>query len=535
MAEIINKDVIIVGAGAAGAAAALSLEGAEVLMLDVGMSATKSSLPNSPLASLYGTQSESVETLDNALIGRSFSSFIQEDEAGLCLKLKGPEARFAITRPPQLPGDLHENFLSIQSFTKGGLANFWGAGAMRYTEEELKHFPIEQSELDPFFDMLTDHIGISGSKTDDLAGYFGSTRGLLPELNLCDLGQRFEKCYLRWRSFFNNRGITIGRPRLAVLPVHHRGRRPHVAFGQEFFNAPHEGIYSPSFTIDELIKKGKLEYLSGILVDYFSQKDGVVTLFCREVSSGKRLTFIARRVVLAAGTINSSRVVLKSRNDYVTKLPLLDNPVSFLPCIDLLRIGVPLKQQGFPGAELNLIFRSKPDTLPIQGSLYNLMGPLRTDILKEFPLTFRGNLDACRFLAPAIFMLQLFYPDRHHEDNYIQLREDGQMRIVRKGPHPEAVEDKLASTLRWLGYGVLASLAKRPIAGSSIHYAGTLPSRRSPQNAYDTDTLGRLDWADRVHVADAANFPILPAKNHTLMLMANAARIGAHIAQSLLP
>lgn len=92
MAEIINKDVIIVGAGAAGAAAALSLEGAEVLMLDVGMSATKSSLPNSPLASLYGTQSESVETLDNALIGRSFSSFIQEDEAGLCLKLKGPEA-----------------------------------------------------------------------------------------------------------------------------------------------------------------------------------------------------------------------------------------------------------------------------------------------------------------------------------------------------------------------------------------------------------------------------------------------------------
>jgi len=521
-------EVIIVGAGAAGAASALALRGCGILMLDVGLEPPARTLPAVPMAELARN-----EDLRKALVGESFDSFLAPDERDLTVKLKAPAMRFVSNRPSELPKDEYDGFYSIQSFSKGGLANAWGAGVMRFTESELRHFPLSVSEVDPWFDFLTEHIGISGSSADDLTGYFGSAAGLLPPLPLCALGDRFVARYNRRRAFLNDRGLTVGRPRLAVLSKAFRGRERYRTYGQEFFSAPHEGIYSPAFTIDELRREGSLQYRPGVLVEKFSQDADGVTVYGRDLATGQSLTFAAQELVLAAGALNSSRIVLTSAGDFESKLPLLDNPVSFLPFIDIQRIGIPLAVDAFVGAELSVLLSDPADPFPTQGSLYNLMGPLRTDLLKEFPLSFKGNLTATRELVPAILMIQLFYPDLPNPANYLQLLPSGGLRMVRGLPGTNRLEPQLASLLRRMGYAAFASLAKRPISGSSIHYAGTMPMRAGTRKKFETDLLGRFDWANRVSVADASTFPVLPAKNLTFMAMANACRMADAVRRRL--
>lgn len=513
------REFIIVGAGVGGAGAALALAGRDVLLLDVGRELTTTG----SASELRAAQRRNPERLDQELIGEHFESVLQPSQRHLSVKLKAPRMRQIMERVT--PDDSEEDFHSIQSFTKGGLANAWGAGLMRYTAEELAQFPLSVCELEPIFDLLTKHIGISGSTSDDLARYFGSTSSLLPELALSKLGERFLQRYTGRREFLNNSGIWVGRPRLGVLTADHRGRERFTDYGAEFFTPLNRGIYSPAFTIDELIDSGKLTYQSGILVKTFHDYGDYVEVKAQDLLSGEEVVFQAKQLILAAGTLNSARIVLASRKDYSTRLTLLDNPVSFLPLIDFGRIGVKLSPDSYLGAELCLVFRSSTSALPIQGSLYNLLGPLRTDLIKEYPLLFKDNLIAGRELTPALLMLQLFYPDLPHSENYLQLQPNGGLTLHRGAARPKGVEGKLCRALLRLGYGAFEFLAKRPPAGSSIHYAGTFPMRATPKTSYEVDSNCRFSWAPRVTLADASTFPVLPAKNHSFMLMANAYRV----------
>jgi len=525
---VAHRPVVIVGGGAAGAAAALGFSGTIPLMLDVGFRGKPSPLDPEPVADLLSAARSSVDTsvLDDVLIGHDFQSVLRSSERNLSIKLKAPYVRFITDRPSGMPADEHAGCTTTQSFAIGGLANAWGAGAMRYTEAELRYFPFPFSELQAGFDFLTQHIGISGAATDDLADYFGSAEGLLPELPLCELCSRFLDRYKHNNVLLRRRGLKVGRPRLAVLSTNHRGRTAFTAIGQEYFLAPHEGIYTPAFTIKELIGRGKLEYRSGIQVETFECVGDRVLVHARDVETASKIQFTTAHLVLAAGTLNTARILLASRHDHSTRLPLLDNPVTLLPFIDVGRIGHPLRPKSFLGAELILVLESPLTFLPIQGSIYNLMGPFRTDLVREFPLSFSGNLAAARYLAPAMLMLQLFFPDDATRAGHVQLLPSGGLHISRISPRLPSAVHTVVQALRAMGYATSSLLARHLLAGSSIHYAGTIPARLQPLGPFETDRDCRLPWAPRVYIADASTFPILPAKNHTLMMMANALRIG---------
>ena len=70
------------------------------------------------------------------------------------------------------------------------------------------------------------------------------------------------------------------------------------------------------------------------------------------------------------------------------------------------------------------------------------------------------------------------------------------------------------------------------LPGGDIHYAGTLPMRDRPVLG-ETSSLGEVEGIDGVYVVDGACLPALPAKSHTLTIMANADRIGSAITKSL--
>lgn len=522
-------DAIIIGGGAAGAAAALGLRGRRVLMLDVGILPPPNPLPDEPLYKLR----QSGRDLHDILVGRGCESMTPICGDDISPKLKAPFIRFITQRPTCVPTDREEGFQAVQSFALGGLANAWGAGVFRYNEEDLSGFPISRNDLTPFYDELTEHIGINGCDADDLTDYFGSTHGLQPPFDLSPLVAGFLRRYENKREALHRRGFRVGRPRMAILSKPHRGRRPYRAFGQDFVWGPQESIYSPLYTIKELMASGELCYQPGVVATHYNEGSDSVSVTVRCLDSSSTYSFKAARLLIAAGALNSARIVLAANNDTETRLPLLDNPVSFIPAVDLSRIGTPLQTQAYIGAELVVLTPGERPHRPVQGSVYGLMGPLRTDLIREFPLSMKGNICAGRLLVPGLIMVQMFYPDEQSASSWLKYNADGSITLHRDGYLTPHQDGNVCASLRKMGYIAFERLCVRPAAGSSIHYAGTLPMQASPTSRYQTTPTGLLEGTHRVYVADAATFPSLPAKNHTFTLMANSLRICRHLRATL--
>jgi choline dehydrogenase-like flavoprotein len=520
----VTSDFIIVGSGIAGAGAALALADHDAMVIDVGH--------RPPPPALHGGWPElrrAGSDLSDVLLGPRLESLHNVFRPYLSPKLKAPLLRFVTEGSSDLMPLRARGFEPVVSFALGGLANVWGAGLYRYGDLDLQGFPVGAEDLHPHYDRLTLEIGIAGGD-DGLTRFFGPTDGLLPPVRLSPV---FEKLLQRSdrRPSVAGRGLFLGRPRLGLLTVPHGDRLPYAYHGLEFFQAGDPAVYSPALTLDRLARQGRIRYRGGMHVERYQPRADGIDVHARDLGSGELVTFKCRRLLLAAGTLGTARLVLRSHDDTRTRLPLLDNPVSYMPLVDPWAIGGAEERRFFPGVSLNAVFYPPRATEPIQMSLYGMAGVLKSDFAFEFPLALRGMLAANRLLAPALVMVQLFYPDERRPACHVGLGEDQALEISYHPPTLRRVESDLLPLFRRLGLWGRRSLCRTLPPGSSFHYAGTLPMTRDPGGPYETDTLGRPGGSGRVHVVDASVFPRLPSKNHSFTMMANAHRIAARLAE----
>src|SRR5690606_14624470 len=113
---------------------------------------------------------------------------------------------------------------------------------------------------------------------------------------------------------------------------------------------------------------------------------------------------------------------------------------------------------------------------------------------------------------------------RAHVENSLRLDGDDTIRI--NYPVRDTVPElsTLVRELWRLGAVTHRRLAQFAPPGWGFHYAGCFPMRRDPQR-FETHTDGRLWDSRRVRLIDGSVFPSLPAKNLSLTIMANAARV----------
>lgn len=503
-------EVLVVGSGAAGVGAALGLVAAGVRprVLDVG---------HRP-----GTRplDEGARSLGADL--RGLGDVVRRPgETGIA-KLDSPGFDF-VTRGAREHGPVETTtFHPVQSFAAGGLANAWGAGLYRFTDEDLRGFPVAREELDPWFDRLTAEAGVTGA-ADDLAEAFGSAAGLGEPLRLSGNATAVLGGYRRTRRHPAREGVRLGRPRLAVRAG------PEAYGGREFWEPGLDHLYTPTRTLDRLRSEDAIDYTPGVLAEAFTEDADGVLVQGTEVPGGARVTLRARRLVLAAGPVNSARLVLASRQDHVTTLPLLDNPAAMVPLLLPSRLGAGYEADAFGLTQLNVVHEDL-DGDRHQGSLLEVTAPARAAFFPSFPLAARSSVRLVRELLPAMMVLQLFSPAEAADAAQLHLAETGVLRIhgTRARPRRRA----LAAVLRFLrrcGAWSLPALARPVPPGHAVHYAGTLPMGGAGD--YATGPDGLLARTRGVYVADGATFPRLPAKNSSFAVMANAARIGEGLAR----
>jgi choline dehydrogenase-like flavoprotein len=119
----------------------------------------------------------------------------------------------------------------------------------------------------------------------------------------------------------------------------------------------------------------------------------------------------------------------------------------------------------------------------------------------------------------------------------LTLSGDGRL-LISGGYHDDTsvsfkeIRRRLTHGLRSYGMIVLPGSFSRAEPGSDAHYAGTVPMKTNPA-PHEANRDGEVAGAAGLYVVDGAALTRLPAKAHTLTIMANADRIGRVLARQI--
>lgn len=508
---------VIVGSGPAGVAAARCLERAGVCMVDAGK------LP--PVGFAYETRTDALTSGDvHTLLGRHWEMLGNVVKPNsVHAKLRAPATSYVARGEPfpvlNAAGECVVR--GAGSYAAGGMSNAWGAQLLRYTDADLEvvgDWPIAAANLDAHYADLEEHIGIAG-EMDDMYEFLGRTAGLLPPTPLVPAAMHLLSRYAE-RSQRGASRLCLGRSRVALLTRPHRGYEPYEFGETDFFSTEQRGIYTARRTLLELQANGHVSYVGGHKLIAYREFPEYVEIDLQP-EAGEVRTIRTRHLLLGCGTVHTARMVLLNKQEPGRKLPFVDHPPTLLPLFIPRMFGSALPDVSAPIQLIATLRSERPHEMI---SFYYPGALLWSDILGDIPLPLSSALRLMPHLLGGMLVAQIWEASRPVTGNCLSVGHDGTVRIDYPHRKPYAGMSQLLPLLRQLGAFSARSLASESPPGWGFHYAGCLPMRSRP-GPYETHIDGTLWDSKRIRVIDGSVLPSLPAKNHSLTLMANSARI----------
>lgn len=288
--QAVTHDVVVIGSGAAGGMAAwnLSRQGVNVLLLDAG-------------------------TRFNPA---SFWSHVKPWDWNARLDRGQRPPAFRLD-PREQPIELAQPFDLWRVWGRGGRTNIWGRVSLRYGDVDFEGpakdgwevaWPIRYKDIAPYYDQVDQLIGVSGG-ADDSDVLPGSRYHLPPPAPRC--GEQLLK------KAASSIGIRMVAGRRAVLTRPHNGRAACHYCGAcgrgcdiaAFFN-------SSDYLIQPALKTGRVKVIdNAVVARVLTGDDGRangVQYFDRYTKAERQVK--ARTVVVAAGAIDSTRILLNSKS-----------------------------------------------------------------------------------------------------------------------------------------------------------------------------------------------------------------------------
>ena len=529
-----RSDAIVVGSGpsAVHAASALVEEGCSVTMLDVGNedSIYSSIIPDESFSRIRRTDPGQ----HRYFLGDRLEA-VPLGPQRVGAQLTAPRAYLTRDVATLTPART-DGFAATESLALGGLAAGWGASAVRFDERDLRSFPITEQELAPHYERVATEIGLSGA-ADDLQRFYGKCATLQPPLAADPSIVQLLETYRRKHEALNRRGFYAGHPRLAVLTRDLGDRRAQAYRDMDFYSDHGRSVYRPRYTLDALRRQQqRFEYISPYLVQRFVERGGQVEVHACHARDRTSRVFVASRLVLAAGALGSTRIVLRSMEAFDTPVPLLSNPHVYVPCVHLKRLGKAPASQRHSLTQAGFFFDPDPESVgPVYGEMHVYGSLLLHKLVRESRLPVRQASRLVRAWVGALVILVIEHEDSPVAGKECRLDRTGTLELSYRqdreaARHHADREKQLLGCMRRLACLPVGRVDSGP--GSSLHYGGTLPMTDEPRDL-TVDHTCRLHGTRGVFLADGATFPCLPAKPLTLTLMANARRVAGYVAGTL--
>ncbi len=533
-------DILVIGSGACGVQAAYSATkaGFRVGMIDFGNDEDSSIESFVPGLDFWNIR-QSDKKQHRYFLGDHFDG-IPVGDIPVGAQLTPPRQYITKDSDQLLPTD-SESFFPLQSLAVGGLARGWGANAPPLNADDLSDFPIGYDDLSSHYEKIAKRIGISGMH-DDLLPFYGECQALQDPLELDENGISIFSEYFKKKRRLNQKGFYIGRSRQAVLTKEYRNRDAHQYYDMSFWSDKDESVYRPHYTLRELKQFTNFNYHRPLLAHTFVENtDKTVEITCFKGSSDDRAVYRARRVIIAAGALSTTRIVLRSLNKYDIKIPILSNPYTYVPTLNLNMLGKIPSERNHSFAQLAAVMKPPDPAHPlIHMTVHSYRSLLNFKLAKESPLPFPESMELVRMVVPALAVIAFSHEDRPTQDKFCILRratqgERDRLEIsyissdedIRR---QDAYERKILR--QFLKLKCIAFKKIRPGHAASIHYGGSLPMNDQGDDL-TVDRNCKLAGTHSVYIADASVFPVLPSKGQTFAAMANANRISEHICQTL--
>jgi choline dehydrogenase-like flavoprotein len=427
-----------------------------------------------------------------------------------------------------------QNAWFYQSFAKGGLSNLWGRNMMPLCREDMRDWPMPESALDQYYPRVLEYVPLAG-RNDRL-------EKLLPlhtlnpgPMALSGQADRLDKYMHRHADDLEGQGFSFGQSRLAACfdGAWEQSDKCRQC-GLCLYGCIYNDLYTSAWTLDELCRNENFTYLSGYVVDFIERGQDDLTIHAVKDEDGSPSTFSADKVFLAAGSVASTRIILKSKKMYNLPVSFKVSDYYILPSFTLFSKSNVVEEALNTCCQYYIQLKDKAvDSRLITMQVYTYNDYYYQAFKKAagvfFPLIqwfIRWFLD--RFVVVLCYL---------HSDNSAHmkfcLKDDDLLEVV--GVHnPESqkivrrLKRKLWSSAGKTGLVPLPFLGGEQKIGLSVHFGASLPMGEVAQGL-QTDIFGGVDGLSGLHVVDAAAFPAIPATSPTFVIMANAYRIGAEV------
>jgi choline dehydrogenase-like flavoprotein len=530
------RNIVVVGSGASAVHFTLSLlrKGYEVTMLDIGYEKPAVSNPQDSFIDLKSNLRDPVEYF----LGENFQAVIYPD-------FKSEYYGFPPSKDYVFAQPAHDNirpmgFAPLFSFAQGGLAEAWTGGSYPFNDKELKDFPFDFMDIEPYYEDVSNRIGITGTQ-DDLATFFPFHANLMNPLDLDDHSQLLLEFYQKNKEYLNEKlGFFLGRSRTAVLSQDRGGRKRCDYDGRCLWGCPTEALYTPSITLKKCMAFSNFKYLPDMYVTHFgfNSRNKITSIVARSLRAKNPIELTINKLVLAAGTLSTSRIFMNSfffHDGKIIQLPgLMDNRQILVPFVNLEMIGKMYNPNSYQYHQIAITLRGSNSIDHIHGLLTTLKTALIHPLIQSLPFDLKTSISTFRNVHSALGLINLNFPDHRREFNYLTLEPTGEKTesklVIRYSPEPnesfhlKKALKRLKKALRKLRCIVPPGVVHIRPMGASVHYAGTIPmsTERIPL------TVSRDCQSHDFHnlyIVDGTTFPSLPSKNITFTLMANAVRV----------
>jgi choline dehydrogenase-like flavoprotein len=518
----------VIGSGPSGVACAAALlrQGCDVTMLDVGLT-------------LEPDRAEELRRLKDAGPSSWIGPRAEFLRGGMTAGLSGVPVKLAYGssfpyRAVAGAIPLKQTGVNLRSSNAlGGFSNVWGSAVMPYHADDIRDWPISVERLAPHYTAVFDFMPLA-AKEDTLARRFPLYARSFESLETSQQAKALLRDLERHRDALKQIGMEFGNSRLAVWARHNSNACAHCALC--LYGCPYELIYSSGMTVPELARFPKFRYLRGFRVQRVEETSIGVRVVSVPVSGGAEQTFVAERVYLACGVLQTTVLLLRSLKLYETPISVLDSQYFLLPMLRFKGTRGIRQEALHTLAQVFLEIDDpalSPYTIHLQAYTYN--------DLFELPLRsalgpFAKALSAESFVS-RLMLFQGLLHSAHSAQMKIELKRSpsGTEMVEVTGQQTaetrrvfRALVKKLFAARRMLGAVPLPPVARIALPGRGDHTGGSFPMRSDP-GPLETDVFGRVQGLKNVHVVDASVFPSIPATTITLTAMANAHRIGSEL------
>lgn len=520
-------DIVIVGSGCSASMAAQTLVdgGAKVTMVDVGIqNHYKPVIPDKDYLSIRKEEPKQFEYF----LGKNVEE-VNRSKVAKGAQITAPRNYMLQETDKYIP--LRSNsFSPLESLGYGGLGISWGLQCWEYSASDLLKVGLDRVRMRDAYNTISKRIGISATADSAAAYTIGNLRGFQASPRMDRNHSQIYKKYLSRQPYFNKRGVFIGRTPLALITEDMGNRKAYKYRDMDFYSDQDLSAWRPYITVNELKKRSNFEYIGDNLVTSFSERSDHIVVRCLNIKTGKKVNYHCRKLMLSSGALGTARIVLRSLGVKGTKLPLLSNPHTYIPCLQTAMVGKGVEKNKLGFGQLSIFIDRDGDGSNSVASSYSYQSLMLHRIIREVPMDLRAARKILQYLTPGLIIMIVQHADSRSEDKYLRLVEDQTTPtgdILQAKYKSTDEEDTIGTNNEKQYVKIMRKLNTYPLKriklpnGAAIHYAGTLPFNESAKE-FTLNPSGRLNGTKSVYVSDSSGFNYLPAPGLTFTLMANA-------------